>query len=99
MKTAAEEFRLALNRVTEGFIPEAVEHYEKTAPTVAAHCDDLYIRLTTKQEPKNYPTVAELHAVLQLAEGSDWIPPNLAANHIYHLRHRLGMDVTGQAGF
>lgn len=93
-----EQLAAALNQFTENFLPDAVTQYEKTAPTVAAHCDDLYIRLTTKQEPKNYPTVQEIFAVAALY-GAGWMLPNAAANHIYHLRHRLAMDVTGHAGY
>ena len=94
----ADQLALALDQFTRTFLPDAVAHYETTAPTVAAHCDDLYIRLTTKQEPKDYPTVQEVFAV-QLLNAAGWMLPNAAANHIYHLRHRLGMDVTGHTGF
>lgn len=94
----ADQLALALDQFTRTFLPDAVTQYETTAPTVAAHCDDLYIRLTTKQEPKDYPTVQEVFAV-QLLSAAGWMLPNAAANHIYHLRHRLGMDVTGHTGF
>lgn len=94
----SDHLAAALKEFTDSFLPDAVTQYETTAPTVAAHCDDLYIRLTTKQEPKNYPTIAEVFAV-QLLNAAGWMLPNAAANHIYHLRHRLGMDVTGHAGY
>lgn len=76
-------------------LAEAVAHYERTAPTVAEHCDDLFIRMN---EAAERVTLAELNAVAALWS-SDWLQPNYAANHVYHLRHRLGFDVVGHAGY
>lgn len=82
------------------FLEEAVTQYETTAPTVAAHCDDLYRRLTTKVADEESPKVVELLVVGMIHDAKGgWLLPNAAANHIYKLRHRLGMDVTGHAGF
>jgi hypothetical protein len=73
----------------------ACDRYEKTAPTVHAHCDDLYIRIN---EDPIHVTLAELQGIQQLW-ADDWCHPHVAANLVYKLRHRLGMDVIGQAGF
>ena len=79
-----------LNKLTE-----AAERYQKTAPTVSAHIEDLYIRIS---ESPAKVSLAELDSVAQLWN-DDWEHPNYAANRIYHLRERLGMDTIGQAGF
>jgi hypothetical protein len=76
-------------------LTEACDRYERTSPTVHAHCDDLYIRIN---EDPQAVTLAELQGVAGLwADG--WLGKHYATNMIYHLRHRLGMDVTGHAGF
>lgn len=91
--------REAISNFTD-FLEEAVTHYETTAPTVAAHCDDLYRRLTTKVADSDSPRMIELIAVGSIHdEKAGWLLPNVAANLIYKIRHRLGMDVTGHAGF
>lgn len=42
----------------------------------------------------------EIAQLLQLRDESlVWEQPNFAANRVYKLRHSLGMDVTGHAGF
>jgi hypothetical protein len=41
---AGQTFCDGLNAV-EILLSAACDHYEKTAPTVAAHCNDLYIRI------------------------------------------------------
>ncbi len=79
------------NRLTE-----ACEHYERSAPTVRDHCDDLYQRIN---ETPERVTLAELLGVSWLWADGEWAAPSYAANRVYHLRNRLGMDVTGQAGF
>jgi hypothetical protein len=79
------------------FLTEACEEYEKTAPTVAAHCDDLYRRVTG--DPAKV-SLAELRQVATLVEDDgEWMHPSYAANAIYKLRSRLGMDTTGHIGF
>jgi hypothetical protein len=80
----------------EGFLVEACERYEHTAPTVCDHINDLYVRLNETPEKVS---VLELVRVLGLREEGEWEHPNYAANRIYKLRDRLGMDTTGQAGF
>lgn len=84
-------------RETLSFLSDAVDHYEKTAPTVSKHCDDLYIRLSSARH--GMATLSEIGQVAGLRDGEGWLPPNLAANRIYHIRHELGMDTTGNAGF
>lgn len=73
----------------------ACAHYEKSAPTVAEHCNDLFIRINERADAV---TIAEMVGVEGLWRDG-YEQPNHAANHIYHLRHRLGMDTTGQAGY
>jgi hypothetical protein len=80
----------------EGFLAEAVEHYATSAPTVADHLDDLYMRF---KGDGSEVTLLELVGVLRLREEGEWEHPNYAANRIYKLRDRLGMDTTGQVGF
>lgn len=76
-------------------LTEACRRYERTAPTVAAHCDDLYIRIN---EAPERVTLAELILVSAIW-ADEWETPNGAANLVYHARHRFGMDTTGHAGF
>ncbi len=73
----------------------ACEEYETSAPTVCAHCDDLYRRVSAIDPAVTLAEVIDVQALW--AEG--WMPPSYAANRVYKLRHRLGMDVTGHAGF
>jgi hypothetical protein len=73
----------------------ACDHYQLTAPTVRDHCDDLYRRV--EADPAKV-TLAEIFGVHALW-ADDWMQANHAANHVYKLRSRLGMDTTGQAGF
>ena len=69
-------------------------HYEKTAPTVADWADDLYIRMN--EEPDSV-RLTELNVAVDLAALD--LQPNYAANRVYKLMSRLGMDTTGHAGF
>jgi hypothetical protein len=62
---------------------------------VEAHCNDLFIRMN---EADHTVTLCELKAVSMLWDDS-WAGPSHAANLIYKVRHRLGMDTTGHAGF
>jgi excisionase family DNA binding protein len=78
------------------FLEEAIEHYHQTAPTVADHLHTVYSRVN---EVPEHLTLAELVGVLRLREEGEWEHPNHAANRVYKLRDRLGMDTTGQAGF
>ncbi len=78
-------------------LTEACDRYERTAPTVRDHCDDLYIRMG---ETPEQVTLAELLGIAWLWESGDtWPNGNVAANHVYRLRDRLKMDTTGNAGF
>lgn len=73
----------------------ACEYYEKSAPTVCDHCNDLFIRIN---EDSKLVTLAEMVGIEGLwREG--YLQPNYAANHVYKLRLRLGMNVEGQAGY
>ena len=85
----------AIRDWAETELPKIVEHYEKSAPTVSRHVDDLYRRLNNRGEA----TVREVTAVADLLVEDVFIQPNYAANKIYKLRHELGMDTTGYAGF
>lgn len=78
------------------FLERAVDHYERTAPTVYDYCDGLYRRIN-----KSPTTVSlqELLTVQQLQQDSQWMMPSYAANRIYHLMSDLGIDTTGHAGF
>lgn len=78
------------------FLEEAIEHYHQTAPTVADHLHTVYSRIN---EVPEHLTLAELVGVLRLREEGEWEHPNYAANRIYKLRDRLGMDTTGHLGF
>ena len=78
------------------FLVDAVGHYEKCAPTVADHLDDLYRRLN---EDCSLVTVLEVIRVAGLFEAGEWEHPNYAANRIYKMRAQLGMDTTGELGF
>jgi hypothetical protein len=78
-------------------IEEAVSHYEKSAPTVAAYLDDLYVRLNERPHDVR---VSELGAVASLKDDEgQWEQANCAANRFYKLASRLGRDTTGQAGY
>lgn len=88
-------FRQSLRELS-GFIEDACEHYDKTAPTVEAWLDDLYIRLGGNADRV---FLDELLAVCKLREDGVWMHPNAAANLVYHLQHRHGQDTTGHAGF
>ncbi len=91
---ARNTFVDAIEKV-ELFLTDSCNHYEKTAPTVAAHCDELYIRI----QQGSPVTLREILAVCSLRDGNTWDSPNYAANRIYKLREFLGMDTTGHAGF
>lgn len=77
-------------------IEEACGRYEKTAPTVCDYLNGLYVRIN---EDATAVRLAELMFVGRLVEDGTWMHPNYAANAVYHLMDRIGMDTTGQAGF
>lgn len=82
-----------LREFFETFLPAAVEHYEKSAPTVSEYCDDLYRRRGECQ-------LTEIQTALYLFDReSGWMQPSYAANTIYHLMQRCGMPTVGHAGF
>lgn len=77
-------------------LTEIAGHYEKTAPTVNAWADELYIRMNEKPERV---VLAELMMVERLHDRDGWMYPTVAANAVYHLMNRLGQDTTGHTGF
>ncbi len=82
-----------------GMAVDAVNHYEKTAPTVSRWADDLYQRI--RDEP-DHVRVGEVMMLEELwgNEGEpQWMHPNTAANRVYKLMSRLGQDTTGHAGY
>ncbi len=87
MKTAATNLTKML--VT------AVDHYEKSAPTVAAWMNDLYTRIGDNPESVS---LLELLTADRL-RNSEWMHPNYAANMVYKMKNRLGMSTVGDAGF
>lgn len=70
------------------------DQYERTAPTVHAWADDLFVRLSERPDDVR---LSELTMAADLATGE--VGPNVAANAVYKLMHRLGRDTTGHAGF
>ncbi len=81
----------------EEFAEPAVVHYRESAPTVSRYLDDLYIRVRTGE---GAPVLLdEILTVQRLYESEQYLEPNHAANLIYKLMSRLGMDTTGHAGF
>ena len=74
----------------------AAEHYERTAPTVCDWANDLYDRIRTKADAV---PLSEINFLASLPGVDGWEGPNVAANRLYHLMHRLGRDTTGHAGF
>jgi hypothetical protein len=90
---AAEHWSEAIRRR----LTEACRHYEKTAPTVEAWANDLFVRLN---ENADAVVLSEIvFAEQRLFESGQWMHPNHAANAVYKLLHRLGRDTTGHAGF
>jgi hypothetical protein len=83
---------LAFNR----FLAEACEHYERTAPTVAAYCNGLYVRLSEKPAEVS---ALEVIRIPMLKEGAGWMQPNYAANFVYKLMSELNQPTTGHTGF
>ena len=73
------------------------EHYERSAPTVAAWANDLYIRMGEKPDDVRLSELTTVSALYNPADG--WMPANLAANTVYKLMSRLGQDTTGHAGY
>jgi hypothetical protein len=77
-------------------LTRVADHYEKTAPTVCDWANNLYIRI---HENSDKVALAELLFVNRFVEERQWMPPNYAANQVYHLMSRLGQDTAGHAGF
>jgi hypothetical protein len=86
-----------LNLVEAGkLITAGVAQYETSAPTVSAYLEDLYERFTRRPDDCR---LSEVLALLALCEDGVWEQPNYAANRVYKLQSRLGMDTTGHVGF
>lgn len=77
------------------FCADAVMHYHVEAPTVSEYLDGLYTRVY-EGEPVQ---LAEIVAVQTICENGVYMHPNYAANYVYKLKARLGMDTTGDPGF
>lgn len=92
---ARESFSAAVRALTKE-LEQGVAHYEKTAPTVSEYLDGLYRRLHGQADEVR---MSELMFVDQLQDEGIYMHPNHAANAVYHLMSRLGMDTTGHAGF
>ena len=80
----------------ENLVGRVAAQYEKSAPLVAEHMDDLALRLAEKPE---HVSLYELTQVEMLRENGIWEQPNFASNRIYKLRAFFSMDTTGHAGF
>jgi len=78
------------------FLARVVQQYEKTAPTVSAWADNLYIRLN---EDVYSVWLVELLQAQALLENDHWEHPNFAANRVYKLMTALGQDTRGHAGY
>ncbi len=78
-------------------LAKVCEHYERSAPTVAAWANDLYIRMGERPDDVRLSELTTVTALYSTAEG--WMPANFAANTVYKLMSRLGQDTTGHAGF
>lgn len=77
------------------FLETACGYYEKSAPTVNAYLNDLYIRI----DDMKAVDLREIRFVQRLKENNIWMHPNYAANQTYHLMTELGMKTTGHIGF
>src|SRR5436305_1657660 len=87
----------ALCRTSVGLLPAgAVGRYGRSGPTVLAYLDGLYAR---RREDPDHVALSELVALARLKEEGQWEHPNYAADRVYHLMDRLGMDTSGHAGF
>ena len=75
----------------ESAIGELCEKYEKSAPTVYDWVEWLY------QAKDHEITLSDVFLLKTLA--SEDVPPNYAANMLYHMQYKLGRDTTGNAGF
>lgn len=73
----------------DAFIVLAVAQYETSAPTVTKYLNDLYGRLVTDLSQVN---LFEVFQVLALLENSIWEDPLHAANRIFRLKDRLGLN-------
>ena len=73
----------------ENTCTKVAEKFEKTAPTVSAWVERIYMAKDTEI------TLADIHLLAQLEE----MQPNYAANRVYKLMNLLGQDTTGHLGF
>lgn len=74
-----------------------VNHFEKTAPTVAEWANALYIKIGDNPDEVRLSELVQVEALY--GDGRNIEAPNLAANRVYKLMNRLGQDTTGHAGF
>jgi hypothetical protein len=78
------------------YLKLVVLEYEKSAPTVSAWADDLFIRLG---EGMRNVLIIELLSAKDLHSHDGWEAPQYAANKVYKLMNELGQDTTGHAGY
>jgi len=78
------------------FLVQVCDTYEKSAATVTAWANNLYIRLTENPDDVR---ASELLLLNRLKDEHGFIPANFAANLVYKLQSRLGQDTTGHAGY
>jgi hypothetical protein len=74
----------------------AVVYYQRSAPTVSGYLNDLYIRINERPDEVR---LSELLFAESLLSDGEWTQPNYAANQVYKLTSRLGMNTTGHAGW
>jgi hypothetical protein len=77
-------------------LTEICDRYEKSAPTVHAWANDLFVRIN---ENADAVALSELLFLGRFLEDGQCMQPNLAANQVYKLMDRLGRDTTGHAGY
>lgn len=84
------------NQALLDHVAHMCHYYEKTAPTVSDYLDGLYQRLERKPDDVR---LSEILMAQRLLENGLYMAPALAANTVYKLMNRLGMDTTGHAGY
>lgn len=80
----------------DDFIKAVIEHYQTSAPTVAAWADNLSIRIATTPEKVS---LFELRQFSFLYSWGAWEQPNHAANRAYKVLDAVGQDTTGMLSF
>ena len=78
------------------FLTEACEFYERSAPTVHDYLDGLFRRV---ENDASNVRLSELYFITDLKCDGEFLQPNYAANAVYKIMQRLGMDTTGHIGF